>query len=247
MIYKHTIIKTVAGFAGVATLVAGFALSASAAGTTNSSAALTRIIARSDTAITTRINSLNTLAARIAGMKNVTAAEQASLSSEVQTQISDLTTLKAKIDADTDIATARTDAKTITDGYRIYAMVIPRGYIVASSDRVTTIVGLMNTIQAKLQARITTAQTAGKDVSALQTAMTDMTAKLSDATTQATNAQSSVVLLVPDQGSTTIASSNKAAIQASRADIKTATSDLKTVRTDIQTIMNGLKAVNTTH
>ena len=247
MTYKHTIIKTVAGFAGVATLVAGFALSASAAGTTNSSAALARVIARSDTAITTRINSLNALATRVAGMKNVTATEQASLSSEIQTQISDLTTLKAKIDADTDVATARTDAKTITDGYRIYALEIPKGYVVASSDRVTTIVGLMNAIQAKLQTRITTAQTAGKDVSALQTAMTDMTAKLADATTQATNAQSGVVSLVPDQGNTTVAASNKAAIEASRADIKTATSDLKDARADIQTIVTGLKALNTTH
>ena len=245
MTYKNTIIQSAAGVASVAALLAGFALTASAATTTGSATALARVISRSDTAITARITALNNLSTRIGGMKNVPASEKASISSEVQTEIGTLTTLKGKIDADTDVATARADAKTITADYRIYALVVPQGYIVASSDRISTIVGLMNAIQAKLQTRITAAQTAGKDVTALQAAITDMTAKLSDATSQAQSAQTGVASLVPDQGNTTVAASNKAALVAARANLKTANSDIKAARQDVQTVINGLKALHT--
>ena len=245
MTYKNTLIKSATGLAGVATLLAGFALTASAA-TTTPATALAKVISRSDSAITTRVNALNNLSTRISNMKNVSAATKTAITTEVQTEVGNLTTLKAKIDADTDLATAKADAKTITGDYRIYALVIPQGYIISSADRVGGIVGLINAIQTKLQTRITDAKTNGKDVTALETAMTDMTAKLADATTQASSAQSGVSALTPDKGDATVAASNKAALVAARANIKTANADLKAARKDIQTIRQGLKAMHVT-
>ena len=72
-----------------------------------------------------------------------------------------------------------------------------------------------------------------------------MTAKLSDATSQAQSAQTGVASLVPDQGNTTVAASNKAALVAARANLKTANSDIKAARQDVQTVINGLKALHT--
>ena len=236
-----TFTKYAIGLASVATLVAGFALPASAAVTP--AASLSTVISRSDTAITDRITSLNALSTRVGNMVNVSATEKASISSEVSSQISGLTTLKAKIDADTDVATARADEKTITADFRIYALVIPRGYVVAAADRVSTISSMMTALQAKLQARITTDQSAGKDVSALAAPMTDISTKVYDATSQATSAQSAVVPLVPDQGNATVMASNKATLESSRADLKTSTSDLKSARSDIQTILSSLKTL----
>lgn len=244
---KHTMTK-VMGAAGIATLALGFALSASAADLTTTATTavkagvgLSTISAKSDAAISIRISALNNLSARIQDMKNVSDSEKSAVATEVQTQINNLTNLKAKIDADTDATIAKADAKTITADYRIYALVIPRGYIVASSDRVSTIVSIMTTLQAKLQARITADQAAGKDVTALQAAYTDMSAKMADATAKAQAAQSAVVTLSPDQGNASIAASNKAALQTAHTNIKTANTDLKAARKDIATIMSGLK------
>jgi hypothetical protein len=73
--------------------------------------------------------------------------------------------------------------------------------------------------------------------------MSDMNAKIADATAQSASAQSGVSALVPDQGNATVAASNKAALEASRADIQTATQDLKAARADITTILQGLKSL----
>ena len=80
-------------------------------------------------------------------------------------------------------------------------------------------------------------------MTALQTALTDYNTKVVDATTQAQTAVSRVASLTPDNGDTTIAASNKAALQAARADLKVATSDLKAARADVDTITKGLKAL----
>jgi hypothetical protein len=203
---------------------------------------LPKIIAKSDTAITKRLTSLATLNTKVQALKNVSATEKTNISNNIQTNISGLTSLKAKIDADTDVTVAATDAKTITGSYRIYALVIPQGYIASSADRVDTIDGLMTTLSAKLQSRITAAQSAGKNVTSLQASLTDLNAKVADSNTQAATAQSGVASLTPDQGNKTVLASNTAALKASRADIKTASADLKTARQDAKTIVDGVKS-----
>ncbi|MHB8660907.1 MAG: hypothetical protein ACYC75_03180 [Minisyncoccota bacterium] len=218
-------------------------LSVSAQVAANATARLATVIARGNADIAARITALNNLNARVQEIKNESATEKANIASQVQTNIANLTTLQTKIDADTDITTARSDDKTIFTTYRIYALVMPQGWILASADRVTTVTGLMTDLVAKIQARITADQTAGKNVTSFTTALADMNAKIADANTQSASAQSGVSTLVPDQGSTTVAASNKAALVAARGDIRAATTDLKAARADIRIILQGLKSL----
>lgn len=202
---------------------------------------LPKIIERSDAAITARIAKLNALNGRVQAIKNVSADEKSHISDEVQTNISGLTSLKAKIDADTDVTVALTDEKSIYGSFRIYALIVPQGYIMASSDRIDTIVGMMNTISAKLQTRITADQSAGKDVTALQNSLDDLKSKIGDAKSQGDNAQSEVASLTPDGGDKTKLASNTAALKDARAKIKVGTGDLQTARQDAKSIIQGLK------
>ena len=223
-------------------------VSASAAGTNASadasaSAKLSTVITRADADVAARITALNNLSTRVAAMKNESAAEKASIASQVETNITGLTALKAKIDADTTAAAAATDAKTIFTAYRIYALVIPQGWIIAAGDRVTTIDNLMTSLAAKIQARVSADQAAGKNVAALITTLADMNAKVTDANAQSASAQADVSALVPDQGNASIAASNKTALVASRAKIKTATDDLKAARKDVTALLAGLKSL----
>ena len=223
-------------------------VSASAAGTNASadasaSAKLSTVITRADADVAARITALNNLSTRVAAMKNESAAEKASIASQVETNITGLTALKAKIDADTTAAAASTDAKTIFTAYRIYALVIPQGWIIAAGDRVTTIDNLMTSLAAKIQARVSADQAAGKNVAALITTLADMNAKVTDANAQSASAQADVSALVPDQGNASIAASNKTALVASRAKIKTATDDLKAARKDVTALLAGLKSL----
>jgi hypothetical protein len=68
-----------------------------------------------------------------------------------------------------------------------------------------------------------------------------MTAKVTDANTQASAAVSEIANLEPDNGNTTIAASNTAALKDARSKIGVATKDLVAARADIATIVKGVK------
>lgn len=214
---------------------------ASASATPAANAKLAALITKADSDIAARISALNDLTARVQQMKNVSSDQILAISNEAQTDITGLTALQAKIDADTDLSTAKTDAKGIFGDFRIYALIIPRGWILASADRVTVVTGLMSTLVGNIQTRVTAAQSSGTDVSSLSALIADATAKIADANAQAASAQSGVTALVPDQGDKTKAASNHAALVAARAEIKTATADIIAARKDIATLVNALK------
>jgi hypothetical protein len=225
---------------------AGATVNASAGGVTVSAAMQTRITtakSHADQEIDRRVQALNDLNTRVQGMVKVSADVKTSISNEVSTEVSNLTTLKAKIDADADIATLKTDIKSITADYRIFMLVIPQGRITVAADRISAVTEAMTTFSGKLQTRITAAQTGGQDVTALSASLTDMNAKIADANVQATAAVSHVSSLQPDKGDKTIMASNSAAIKQSRADLKVAMQDLTAARKDAGSIIAGLKAL----
>ena len=201
---------------------------------------------RGNKEIDVRVAAMNELSTRIQSMVHLTDSEKSALSANFSNEISALNTLKTKLTTDTDKATLRADVASVTKAYRVFALVEPQGRITAASDRIISIVTTFQTINAKLAVKITAAQTAGHDVTALNAALADMTAKATDAQTQAQAAVSGVVSLAPDNGVAATATSNKAALVAARGAIKTATDDLKAARADAQTIVQGLKAFGAT-
>ena len=203
-------------------------------------------ISRADQEITRRTSALTDLGARVTAMERVTASFKTSLATNIQNQLTALAALKTKIDADTDEATLKSDVQSITQSYRIYALVLPQSRIAAAADREVTIITMMNTLGSKLQARIQAQQTAGANVSTLLAALTDMSSKLTDANTQAQAAVSVTATLTPDNGDATTMASNTAALKTGRSDIQAGQKDLVAARQDVTTILAGLKASEST-
>lgn len=208
---------------------------------TLSPSAMASAKAKAGKEIDRRVAALTALATRIQGMQKVTDAFKQSLTTNVQAQITAFNQLKAKIDADTDAATLKTDIQSITQSYRIYALFIPQGHIAAAADRSVTIATMMTTLGTKLQARIAAEQSAGKDVTALTAVLSDLGTKLSDAGTQAQTAVSISASLTPDAGDKTKMAANTNALKTARADIALAQKDLEASAKDIATIIAGLK------
>ncbi|MDO8518083.1 MAG: hypothetical protein Q7S26_02220 [bacterium] len=207
--------------------------------------AMTTAVTRADKEIARRIASLDDANARVQAMQQVTPAFKTSLSAAIQAQIAALTTLQTKIDADTDLATLKTDVQSVTKSYRIYALVLPQVRIAAAADRAVTLATMMNTLGAKLQARIASAGSAGLDTTALSAALEDMGTKLSDASSQAQAAVSATASLVPDNGDKTVMASNAAAFKTARKDLQTAQQNLVAARKDVTAILKGLKVSTT--
>jgi hypothetical protein len=184
--------------------------------------------------IAARITSLNNLLSRINAMQKVSASTKTSLAATIQTEISALTTLEAAIDADNSTTTLKTNVQSITQAYRIYALVIPQAEIAATSDRVLDIASALDTVAAKIQAQ------AGGNAAAAS-ALADLALKTADATTQANAAVSATASLQPDQGDATVAASNKAALESARTDLQTAAQDLKAADQDAKTAAKAIK------
>jgi len=198
-------------------------------------------IKKADKDIADRIASLNKVLDKVQGMKNISATDIDSLKSEIQSEVSKLTTLNAKVDADTDLPTIKTDLQSIISGSRIYVLEIPKINILASVDKINTVSTMLQTISTKLQSRIDEAKAAGTDVSALQIALDNINSKLTDAAHQAVTAQATVSALAPDNGNKTILDSNNVSLKSAKANIKTANQDLNAARKSASTIADGLK------
>jgi hypothetical protein len=197
---------------------------------------------RADQEITRRIAALTDLNSKVEAMAHVSASEKAAISTEAQNEISTLTSLKSTIDAETTIANLKTDIQSITKDYRIFMLVIPQGRIEVASDKIQTVTALYTALAGKLQTRIAAAQTAGKDVTSVESSLSDMNAKIAAANAESQAAVSLVANLQPDQGVQATMQSNETALKNARADVKTAMDDLKTARQDAGSIAKTLQS-----
>lgn len=196
---------------------------------------------RADTEITRRIDALNRINTRLTNIKHLTDAQKSSFSSQISTEIANLTALKTKIDADTDLTTLKTDVQSIVLSYRVFALFIPQIQMVGAADRILNITDIMNQFATKLSTRITNAKNAGHDVTSLQALLTDMQSKITDAITQANNVVTTVAGLTPAGYP-----GNKSSLQTARKMLQTARLDLVTAGQDGKKIIQGLRSFKTT-
>ncbi|MES2953561.1 MAG: hypothetical protein V4674_03285 [Patescibacteria group bacterium] len=202
-----------------------------------------KVRTRANQEIDRRVSALTKLKTRIGEMKRITAEQKAGLSATVQAQIDSLAALKVKIAADTTIELLKTDAQSITNSYRIYALIMPQITILAAADRANELAGQFVDLKAKLDVRIAEAKNAGKDVTAVMKLRTDMDVKLADAKVQSDAAVSLVASLKPDNGDKAKMEANHKALMDARAKIRTSNESLKAARKLGNEIVRAIKAM----
>lgn len=195
---------------------------------------------RADAEVVRRVTSLNKLISLINSFKKLTSAQKQGLVSDVNGEITNLTALKSKIDADTDVATLKTDVQSVILQYRVYVLYIPKVHILAGDDRIVNIASKLSTLAAQLNTRIQSAKSSGKDVTSLEASYNDMLSKITDATAQADNADTTVLPLTPDGYP-----GNRTQLISAFNMMKTGYQDLKAVLADARTIVSGLKTLET--
>ena len=202
---------------------------------------MANLVQRANTEINRRLVALNNLTSKVSSLQKVSDGQKTAFVSEIQSNVTDLTTIKTRIDGDTDLETLKTDVQSIVDNYRIFALYIPKIHLLAGADVASDIAGSLGSLTIKLQNKIATDKDAGKDVSSLQASLTDMQNKISDASNQAANITDSVIQLIPSGYP-----GNSVNLSSARDMLKTARSDIQAARQDAQLIITGLKAFQTT-
>lgn len=203
----------------------------------NSQSTLNTLRTKADAEIDRRTLALTNLITKLGTLKKVTPDQRTTFTTNIQTEITNLKTLRTKIDADTDVTTLKTDVGSIITSYRVFALYLPQVSMLAASDKVLNIIDTITPITGKLQTRIQQKQTAGQSVASMQATLTDLQTKLTDASTQANSVITNITPLAP-----TGYPGNKPALQNARAMLQTAFQDLKTVSSDAKTIIQALKS-----
>jgi hypothetical protein len=217
--------------------------SSASGSTTKSSTAkkqadLQEIISKGNQEIERRLTTLSTLTSKINAATKLTPSNKTTLSNEVSSTTTGLTSLKTQLDADTTVSSAYANAVSIYTEYRVYAIVAPKVGLIKVADDQQVVQSKLSTLAQKLQTRITTEQKAGKDVSSLQTELNDMTTKTSAAQAISSNVESTVINLQPSDYN-----SNHAVLSGDNTQLKTAHSDDQAAYTDAKNIVSSLKSM----
>jgi len=228
------------GTALAAALVAGSCVPAFADGTSTPAPAagktLAAIQAKAKTATTARIGALNSAIAKITAAPDISASDRSTILGTLNGDLGGMNSVEAKIAADTTVATAAADYKTIFTTYRVYAVAIPQSRLAGAADRMTsTAIPKATDAQTKLAAAL-----AGPDKSkstpALQADLTDMSAQIAAATSSLNGVAAASLAVTPSEYD-----SNHAALSSVRSAVKAAIADLKKASADGKAVLAAIK------
>ncbi|HVW23207.1 MAG TPA: hypothetical protein VHB51_01855 [Candidatus Saccharimonadales bacterium] len=209
---------------------------AAASANANSTTRLQRIISRGDKEIERRLKTLNRLSSKVPSGSKLSDADKSNLTAAVQAEITDLTNLKTKLDADTDVNTAASDALSIITEYRVYALIVPKIQLVRAADAQQVAEAKLTVLAGKLQTSLSTAQSKGQDISTEQALLTDMNAKIAAAQAISSQVGSTVLGFQPNDRN-----SNPSLLSGYRDQLQTAQADIRVASNDAQSIINFLK------
>lgn len=195
--------------------------------------------ARALSEIDRRLTSLSTALSKLASMENVPADIKANLTAEIQTEIDNLTKLKADIQAAQTQATLSAPVGSVVSSFRVYAVFTPKILILNSAYRMMNVADMLSAVQTRLLTQVATQAGQGQDVSALETALTDAEENITLAKESAQSAVEQVAELTPLEYP-----ANRTALQAARADLTAANTSLLAARESLGEVVTGLMTLS---
>lgn len=154
----------------------------------------------------------------------------------------DMTQIKAKLDADTTATDARQDVKAIYENYRIFAVLLPKTHFGLWSDIATNVKDKLRDLQPKIEDAISKAP-AGEQAQ-LNSLYSDYKAQLSEAESQLDAAQGQFATLTV-QIFNTDPTTYKTAFEDCRNDLKAAHTAIKQSASDLHQIVQIIKSNKT--
>jgi hypothetical protein len=198
------------------------------------------IISHGNTEIERRLTTLKALDSKIASATKLSSSDSSQLTNNVNSDISQLTTLKTQLDGATTISAAISDTRAVILDYRVYVLLVPQvNLIKTAGDQQATEAKLTN-LADKLSSRLTTDSQAGADVASLESLLSDLNSKVKAAQGISSSIETGVISLTPSDYNT-----NHDVLSGDRNQLETAQSDIKGAISDAQSIISQLKNSST--
>lgn len=169
-----------------------------------------------------RVDSLSKLIDKINAMKKLSATSKSAFSSQLQTEIDSLNSLKTKIQADTDIDTLKTDLQSVVKDYRVYALYLPKMRIFIAADRLGVAADNLSGYSQTLSSKINEKETAGEDMSEEKQTLAEINSLVTSAKDKYSQAIALATPLLPENYP-----DNKDTIKQAQDLIKQGAKDLK--------------------
>ena len=194
--------------------------------------------AAGDCEIDLRLTTLGNLQTTVDNTAALTSADGSALTTILTSSKSGLGTLKTKIDADSTVASLRTDITSISADYRVNALVARQVNLVRGDDLVDAAATRLTSAAGEIQAAITAGEIAGKNESAAAARLAAMQAAISAAQAQVKGQAALVLPLTPSQWN---AGTATPVLNGDRGAITTARSDLRAAAADARAAVKALK------
>jgi hypothetical protein len=184
-----------------------------------------------------RITALNAALTTIHQTAWFAGSDQSALQTLVTSDITGLTTLGTTIGAETDGTKFAAEVKSITAGYRVYALVLPQVHLVRAFDRLTgDALPNLQALDRDLKAAIAEQSAEGRNVAGAQAAVANLDAQISTIGHAATGASAKVLALTPAQWN-----ANHGVVAPYRAGVTSAVAALHQADLDARTALKGLQ------
>ena len=151
----------------------------------------------------------------------------------------ELTTLKTKIESETDVTTLRADVRSIVDNYRVYQVFLPQSAGLVSVDRMTEYSKKLTEINDKLTAYAKDLQTKGNDMDDVLALLTSAKNSIAPGNGHLTTAQTSFTnMTISDpEGARSLKIEGRAELQDARQNFSQAREDMREAEQKIKEIV----------
>jgi hypothetical protein len=179
--------------------------------------------------------SLTAAITKVRAAKGVTSPDKTAILDILGSDLTGMSTIAAKIAADTTATQAAIDYRTIFTTYRVYAVAIPQSRIAARSDRLTgTGIPKLSAAHDRLVARL--AKNPSKSTLALVADLADTDTQLADAKTDLSGVSAAALAVTPSQFN-----SNHDVMKPIRDSLTKARTATKKAAADARTVASALR------
>jgi hypothetical protein len=162
--------------------------------TTAAKTLVSTIISKGNNEINRRLTTLNSLASKISSSTKISASDKTTLTNEVNSEVSGLSTLKTTLDACTTLSCAKSSAQSIFSEYRVYALVVPQVDMIKAADNQQLTEAKLATIASQLNTRLSSSSSSN---STLLADLTTMNSDISSAQSLSSTVESAVEGFTP--------------------------------------------------
>jgi hypothetical protein len=148
-------------------------------------------------ALSNRVTQLNALGVAVGAAADLTAADRSTLSSDVASELSGIQGLQVKLPADTTCPAVAADGRAMVVDFRVYVVMTPQVHLTVSADTESAVAARVAGLEPRLQAAITAAGQAGRNVAAAQAALTDLETQVTSAQQSGSGISTQVLAFTP--------------------------------------------------